>query len=225
MRERDRSGWKLGSPPLLLHPCPAVSMLDGDSRTSSGRGGAPGSPGLGRLDEDVEEGVPMLQPEAESPHFCSDGRLRELPTLDVEGLCSLSGWNKRVEVFEKVVGSSLVVLGELKAPSDEDPKAPAADVKNKENDQKNPKDLQKPTDLLLPLRDSSFSFLAFCTSSVILAMMKFCERSSLMESTRASRPRGFSARMSSNVAVLFVCVVLQLISSASSRVRMRRDRR
>lgn len=76
-----------------------------------------------------------------------------------------------------------------------------------------------------PLRDSIFSFFAFCTSSVILVMIKFCERISLMESVRASRPRGFSARMSSSMAVLFVCVVLQPISSASSRVRILRERR
>ncbi|XP_053739549.1 intraflagellar transport protein 22 homolog isoform X1 [Synchiropus splendidus] len=55
--------------------------------------------------------------------------------------------------------------------------------------------------------------------------MKFCERISLMESMSASRPWGFSARMSSIQAVRLVCVVLQLISSASSRVRMRRERR
>lgn len=76
-----------------------------------------------------------------------------------------------------------------------------------------------------PRRDSIFSFLAFCTSSVILVMMKFCERISLMESVRASRPRGFSASMSNSMAVLLVCVVLQLISSASSRVKILRERR
>lgn len=76
-----------------------------------------------------------------------------------------------------------------------------------------------------PLRDSSFSFLALCTSSVILVMIKFWERISLMESVKASRPRGFSASMSSNMAVLLVCVLLQLISSASSRVRILRERR
>lgn len=128
MRERDRSGWKFGSPPLLLHPCAAESMLDGDSTcTSSGRGGAPGSPGLGRLDEDVEEAVPMLAPEVESPDFCNDGRFRELPMSEVEGLCSLSGWYMRVELFENVVGRSPGLLGVLKAPSDDEPKAPAAE--------------------------------------------------------------------------------------------------
>lgn len=76
-----------------------------------------------------------------------------------------------------------------------------------------------------PLMDSIFSFFAFCTSSVILLMMKFCERISLMESVKASRPLGFSASMSSSMAVLFVCVVLQLISSASSRVKILRERR
>lgn len=79
--------------------------------------------------------------------------------------------------------------------------------------------------LYKPLRDSIFSFLAFCTSSVILVMIKFCARNSRMDSIKASRPRGFSARMSNNIAVLFVCVVLQLISSASSRVRILRERR
>lgn len=202
VRERDRRGWKFGSPPPLVHPDDEASMFEGGSTiTSSGSGGAPGSPGLGRLD--VEEATPMLVPatEGRSPHFCKGGTLSEPATSELEGLPSPSGWKRRVELFENVVGRSLVVVGELKVLSDEEEDTPAA------------------------LRDSIFSFLDFCTSSVILAIMKFCERISRMESIRASRPRGFSARMSSSVAVLLLCVVLQLISSASSRVRIRRERR
>lgn len=201
--ERDRSGWKFGSPPLLLQPDAPASMLVGDSTiTSSGSGGAPGSPGFGRLEEVVEEATLMLTtaPEGESPPLCNDGRLSEAATSEVEGLCSPSGWKSRVELCEKLVGRSLVVLGLLRLLSDEELEAAA-------------------------LRDSSFSFLAFCTSSVILVMMKFWERISLIESVRASRPRGFSASMSNSMAVLLVCVVLQLISSASSRVRILRERR
>lgn len=106
-----------------------------------------------------------------------------------------------MELFENVDGRSLVEVGVLKVESDEELEAPAA------------------------LRDSIFSFLAFCTSSVILVMIKFCERISRIDSIKASRPRGFSASMSSSTAVLLVCVVLQLISSASSRVRILRERR
>lgn len=201
VRERDRRGWKFGSPPLLVPPSVPASMLEGDSTiTSSGSGGAPGSPGLGRLEEVVEEATPMLAPatEGKSPPLCNDGRLSEPATSDEEGLCSPSGWKSRVELFENVEGKSLDVLGLLL--SDEELEAPA-------------------------LRDSIFSFLAFCTSSVILVMMKFCERISLMDSIKTSRPRGFSASMSNNMAVLFLCVVLQPISSASSRVRILRERR
>lgn len=203
MRERDRRGWKFGSPPLLVHPGVAASMLEGGSIiTSSGSGGAPGSPGLGRLEEVVEEAAAMLTlaTEDKSPPFCNDGKLREPATSEVEGLRSPSGWKSMVESFENVLERSLVVFRVLRLLSDEELEAPA-------------------------LRASSFSFLAFCTSSVILVMMKFCARISRMESIRASRPRGFSARMSNNIAVLLVCVVLQLISSASSRVRILRERR
>lgn len=203
VRERDRRGWKFGSPPPLVHPGATASMLEGDwTMISSGSGGAPGSPGLGRLEEVVEDATPMLAPatEGKSPPFCNDGRLSEPATSEVEGLRSPSGWKSRVELLENVEGLTLVVLGVLKLLSDEELEAPA-------------------------LRASIFSFLALCTSSVILAMMKFCERNSLMESIKASRPRGFSASRSSNVPVLLVCVVLQLISSASSRVRILRERR
>lgn len=199
--ERDRRGWKFGSPPLLVHPGAPASKLEGDSTiTSSGSGGAPGSPGFGRLEEVVEETAPMLAlaPEGKSPPFCNDGRLSEPATSEVEGLRSPSGWKSRVELFENDVGRSLVRV--LRLLSDEELETPA-------------------------LRDSILSFLAFCTSSVILVMMKFCARNSLMESIKASRPRGFSASMSNNMAVLLVCVVLQLISSASSRVSIRRERR
>lgn len=59
--ERDRSGWKFGSPPVLVHPIASASMLEADSTiASSGSGGAPGSPGFGRLEEVVEEATPML---------------------------------------------------------------------------------------------------------------------------------------------------------------------
>lgn len=205
VRERDRRGWKFGSPPPLVHPGVEASMFEGGSTmTSSGRGGAPGSPGLGRLEDVVGEAMLTLVPatEGRSLPFCKDGRLSERATSEVEGLPSPSGWKRRVELCENVVGGSLVVFGELKVLSDEEAEAPAA-----------------------ALRVSIFSFLVLCTSSVILAMMKFCERISRMESIKASRPRGFSARMSSSVAVRLDCVVLQLISSASSRVRMRRERR
>lgn len=201
--ERDRSGWKFGSPPLLVHPDAPASMLEGDSAiTSSGSGGAPGSPGLGRMEEVVEEATPMLAPatEGRSAPLCNEGRLSEPTASEEEGLRSPSGWKSRVELCENIVERSLVVLGVLRVLSDEELEAPA-------------------------LRDSIFSFLAFCTSSVILVIMKFCERISLMESVKASRPRGFSASMSSNMAVLLVCVVLQLISSASSLVRILRERR
>lgn len=202
--ERDRSGWKFGSPPVLVHPPAPLSTLEGDSAiTSSGSGGAPGSPGLRRLEEVVEETTPTLwaAPEGRPPLLCIDGRLSDCATSEVDGLRSPSGWKSSVELLENIVGRSLVVVGVLMALSEEE-------------------ELEAPA-----LRDSIFSFLVFCTSSVILVMMKFCERISLMESHKASRPRGFSASMSSNMAVLFDCVVLQLISSASSRVRILRERR
>lgn len=180
-------------------------MLEGDSIiTSSGRGGAPGSPGLGRLDEVVvvEETAAMLtqSPWDTSQLFCSDGRFSETEASEVEQLRSPSGWKSMVELVENDVGRSLVPLGRLRPLSDEELEAST-------------------------FSDSIFSFLAFCTSSVILAMMKFCDRISLMESVNASRPRGFSASMSNSMAVLLVCVVLQLISSASSRVRILQARR
>lgn len=130
VRERDRRGWKFGSPPLLLHPGVAASMLEGDSTiTSSGSGGAPGSPGLGRLEEVVEEATEMLTPATEdkSPSFCKDGRLREAATSEVEGLRSPSGWKSMVESFENVLERSLVVLGVLRLLSDEELEAPAAE--------------------------------------------------------------------------------------------------
>lgn len=87
MSERDLRGWKFGSPPLLVHPGAATSMLEGDSTiSSSGSGGAPGSPGLGRLEEVVEEAAGMLAPATEdkSPPLCNDGRLSEPATSKVE---------------------------------------------------------------------------------------------------------------------------------------------
>lgn len=123
MSERDRRGWKFGSPPLLLHPDASASMLEGDSTIpSSGSGGAPGSPGLGRLEEVVEEATPMLAPapEGESPPLCNDGRLSEPATSEVAGLRSPSGWKSSVELCENMVGRSLVVLGVLRLLSDEE---------------------------------------------------------------------------------------------------------
>lgn len=71
--ERDRRGWKFGSPPVLVHPSAPASMLEwASAMTSSGRGGAPGSPGLGRLGEAVEEATLMLAsmtPEGRMPLF------------------------------------------------------------------------------------------------------------------------------------------------------------
>lgn len=201
--ERDRRGWKLGSPPVLVHPAAPGSMLGDSTITSSGSGGAPGSPGFGRLEEEVvEEGTVMLAqvPGDTSQLLCNDGRLREAPMSEVAQLRSPSGWKSMVELFENDVGRSLVLLGLLTLQSDDELQAAA-------------------------LRDSIFSFLAIWTSSVILAMMKFCVRISLMESVKASKPRGFSSSMSNNLAVLLLCVVLQLISSASSRVRILHARR
>lgn len=128
--ERDRRGWKLGSPPLLVHPGDVVSMLEGDSAiTSSGSGGAPGSPGLGRLEEVEEGATPRLAPAAEgkSPHFCNEDMLRELARSEVEGLRSPSGWNRRVELFEKVLGRSAIVVRVLKLLSEDELEAPTAD--------------------------------------------------------------------------------------------------
>lgn len=127
--ERDRSGWKFGSPPVLVHPGAPASMLEGDSTmTSSGSGGAPGSPGLGRLEEVVEEATPMLAaptPEGRTPLLWNDGRLSEPATSEPEGLRSPSGWNSRVELFENIAGRSVVVLGVLRLLSDEELEAPA----------------------------------------------------------------------------------------------------
>lgn len=111
---------------MLVHPCAAASMLEGDSTiTSSGSGGAPGSPGLGRLEEVVQEAPVMLAKEAESPPFCKDGILSEPATSEVEGLRSPSGWNSRVELFENVDRRSVVVVGLLRLLSDEELEAPA----------------------------------------------------------------------------------------------------
>lgn len=128
--ERDRRGWKFGSPPVLVHPGVAASSLEGDSTmTSSGSGGAPGSPGFGRL-EDVVEGTLMLveqTPEGKTPLFWNDGRLSEPATSELEGLCSPSGWNSRVELFENMVGRWVVVLGVLRLLSDEELEAPVVE--------------------------------------------------------------------------------------------------
>lgn len=128
MSERDRSGWKFGSPPVLVHPIAPASMLEGDSAmTSSGNGGAPGSPGFGRL-ELVEETTLMLAvltSEGKTPSPWNDGRLSEAATSELEGLFSPSGWNSSVELFENVVERLVVVVVELKLLSDEELEAPA----------------------------------------------------------------------------------------------------
>lgn len=180
---------------MLEHPGEAASIFEGaSSRISSGSGGAPGSPGLGRLEE--VEGRFAHATELNSDPFWIDMRLREAPKSEVEALVSPVGWNNIVEVLEKE-RSDVEVMPE--GTSDELEAAAR--------------------------RDSSFSFLAFCSSSVSLVMMNVCERICLMESSSASSPWGLSARKSSRIPFLFVRVVLQLISSASSRVRMRRDLR
>lgn len=129
--ERDRRGWKLGSP-LLEDPGEVASKWEGDSAaTSSGSGGAPGSPGLGRLEE-VEDGAALrLAPATggRSPHFCNEGKLRELARSEVAGLRSPSGWNRRVELFEKALGRSAVVVRVLKLLSEDELEATAATSK------------------------------------------------------------------------------------------------
>lgn len=185
----------MGSPPVLEQPGEAASIFEGDSsRISSGSGGAPGSPGLGRLEE--VEGRLAHATELNSGPLWKEMRLREAPKSEVEALFSPVVWNNMVEVLEKERSDVEVVVG---VESDE----LEADA----------------------LRDSSFSFLAFCSSSVSLVMMNVCERISLMESSSASSPWGLSVRKSSRSPFLFLRVVLQLISSASSRVRIRRDLR
>lgn len=128
--ERDRSGWKFGSPPVLEHPIAPASMLEGDSAmTSSGSGGAPGSPGFGRL-EVVEEMTQMLAastPEGKTLPLWNDGRLREAATSELEGLFSPSGWNSSVELFENVVERLVVVVVELRLLLDEEEEAPAVE--------------------------------------------------------------------------------------------------
>lgn len=128
--ERDRSGWKFGSPPVLVHPIAPASMLDGDSTmTSSGKGGAPGSPGFGRLElvEDTTQSLAALTSEGETPPLWKDGRLREAATSELEGLFSPSGWNSSVELFEKVVERLVVVVVELRLLSDDELEAPAVE--------------------------------------------------------------------------------------------------
>lgn len=112
--ERERSGWKFESPPGLLHPGDAASMLEGAcSANSSGRGGAPGSPGLGRLEEAVEEAT--LMPSVQTPEALVPCRDATVSTAELEVLCSPSGWKRRVESWENMVGRWLVVQGELVA--------------------------------------------------------------------------------------------------------------
>lgn len=131
MSERDRSGWKFGSPPVLVHPIASASMLEGDSSiASSGSGGAPGSPGFGRLEEVVEEATPMLTAatsEGKALPLWNDGRLSEPATSELDGLLSPSGWNSRVELFENEVGKLVVVLPVLTLLTDEELEAPAVE--------------------------------------------------------------------------------------------------
>lgn len=128
--ERDRSGWKFGSPPVLVHPIAPASMLEVDSAmASSGSGGAPGSPGFGRL-EVVEETTQMLAAlasEGKTLPLWNDGRLSEVATSELDGLFSPSGWNSSVELFENVVERLLVVVVELRLLSDEELDAPAVE--------------------------------------------------------------------------------------------------
>jgi len=128
VRERDRRGWKFGSPPLLVHPGVPASMSEGDSSTipSSGSGGAPGSPGLGRMEEVVEEATPTLTPDADgkSPPFWNDGSLSEPATSGEAGLRSPSGWKSRVEWLENTEGLSLAGIGLLTTPTDGELEAP-----------------------------------------------------------------------------------------------------
>lgn len=135
--DRDRSGWKFESPPLLAHPGVAASMLEGESsRISSGSGGAPGSPGFGRLGE----APPMLVPPTSDGgllHFCNDGMLSEPATSEVDGLRSPSGWKSSVELLENVLARSLGLLGELKALSDEEQETPEAEGQRNEKKIKN----------------------------------------------------------------------------------------
>lgn len=128
--ERDRSGWKFGSPPVLVHPIAPASIVEGDSAmTSSGSGGAPGSPGFGRL-EVVEETAQMpaaLTSEGKTPPIWNDGRLSEVATSELDSLFSPSGWNSSVELFENVVERLVVVVVELMLLSDEELEAPAVE--------------------------------------------------------------------------------------------------
>lgn len=128
--ERDRSGWKFGSPPVLEHPIAPASMLEGDSAmTSSGSGGAPGSPGFGRLEvvEETTQTLAASTPEGKTLPLWNDGRLSEEATSELEGLFSPSGWNSSVELFENVVERLVVVVDELRLLSDEEVEAPAVE--------------------------------------------------------------------------------------------------
>lgn len=68
--------------------------------------------------------------EGRSPHFCNEGE-RELARSEVEGLLSPSGWKRRVELFEKVLGRSVVVVRLLKLLSEDELEAPAAERQRK----------------------------------------------------------------------------------------------
>lgn len=130
VRERDRSGWKFGSPPVLVHPIAPASMLEWDSAmTSSGSGGAPGSPGFGRLElvEDTTQLLAVLTSEGKTPTLWHDGKLSEVATSELEGLFSPSGWNSNVELFENVVERLVVAVVELRLLSDKELEAPAVE--------------------------------------------------------------------------------------------------
>lgn len=101
----------MGSPPVLVHPCAPGSMLVEDSTSSSGSGGAPGSPGLGRVEGLVEEDTAMLAPPTEdkSASFFRELMLSDPTMSEQEGLASPTGWKSMVGSFENVLERSLVV--------------------------------------------------------------------------------------------------------------------
>lgn len=112
--ERDLRGWKLASPPLIaVLPCGPASMLD---KASCGRFGAPGSPGLGSLDEAWDEDTTMLSPPMDDdtsfPWLEAAGRLRDLRASEVDGLPSpLYGMvDARLVSYDSVLDRSLVAL-------------------------------------------------------------------------------------------------------------------
>ena len=113
VRERERKGWKLASPALLVLCAPASMLAEDSANSSSGRGGAPGSPGLGRLDEAVDKDTVTLPPpiDGASARLDAEGSLRDPVASDVEAHPSLSGWNSivdgRFDSYDNVLERSL----------------------------------------------------------------------------------------------------------------------